>query len=306
MPMGNQLSATARQKNSPSTNRGTTPPPTPLSEAPAPQQNSKPFAAREKLLPRLKLAIRGAKSSSSPSWSPSSSPSHLPSSGYTTQRQHSTGNDGASTPNETPSDEKYHNVIPASSLMTEVQYLSLSLHTESPSEASTITPAIRNVSSPPPPSPPPEVTWSQTVSSPPQSSMGRSFSRPQSSNSSVLLSHPLFPGGTERLERIPAPPVLPSHLNCYQTHRRMLHSPNAQHPVPCSTCGVDDEEARWRCVWCYIRICGQCMEFLHKTKGRDLSLLMMTLDGRNAHHGRDEAENETVSSGEGDDIVQRD
>lgn len=303
MPMGNQFSATARQKSSPSTNRGTTPPPTPLSEAPAPQHDSKPFAAREKLLPRFKLAIRGAKSSSSPSSSPLSSPSHLPSSGYTTLRQPSTGTDGASTPSEIPSDEKYHNVIPAPSLMSEVQYLSLSLHTESPSEASTITPAIRNVSSPPPSSPPPEVTSSQTPSSPPQSSMGQSFSRPQSSNSSVLLSHPLFPGGTERFERIPAPPVLPSHLNCYQTHRRMLQSPNAQYPVPCSTCGVDDVEARWRCVWCYLRICGQCMELLDKTKRRDLSVLMMKLDGGNAHHGSDEVENENVSSGEGNDIV---
>ena len=71
----------------------------------------------------------------------------------------------------------------------------------------------------------------------------------------------------------PQPPLKGIHFNCYTHHRRMLTSPNKIHPVPCMTCGVVEGEIYWTCVWCYLRVCGQCKaEF--SARGRNLDALL--------------------------------
>lgn len=76
----------------------------------------------------------------------------------------------------------------------------------------------------------------------------------------------------------PAPPLTLAHFACYQSHRRMSHSPNVHNPVPCMTCGVESGDARWKCQWCCLRICPACMERLAKIEDRDVARLMQRLE----------------------------
>ena len=72
---------------------------------------------------------------------------------------------------------------------------------------------------------------------------------------------------------VPAPPLTVTHYNCYQSHRRVTFSRNRINPVPCMTCGKTEGEARWKCIWCALRICAACMaEF--DGKNRDLERFM--------------------------------
>ena len=67
-----------------------------------------------------------------------------------------------------------------------------------------------------------------------------------------------------------APPLTVIHYKCYQSHRRILLSRNKVNPVPCMTCGEAEGEARWKCIWCALRICGACMaEFDAKHRSLD-------------------------------------
>ena len=67
-----------------------------------------------------------------------------------------------------------------------------------------------------------------------------------------------------------APPLTVLHYKCYQSHRRILLSRNKVNPVPCMTCGETEGEARWKCIWCALRICGACMaEFDAKHRSLD-------------------------------------
>ena len=67
-----------------------------------------------------------------------------------------------------------------------------------------------------------------------------------------------------------APPLTVIHYKCYQSHRRILLSRNKVNPVPCMTCGEAEGEARWKCIWCALRICGACMaEFDVKHRSLD-------------------------------------
>ena len=76
-----------------------------------------------------------------------------------------------------------------------------------------------------------------------------------------------------------APRLSVTHYKCYQSHRRVLLSRNKFNPVPCMTCGETEGEARWKCVWCALRICGACMaEF--DAKHRDLEKFVAALEKR--------------------------
>ena len=78
---------------------------------------------------------------------------------------------------------------------------------------------------------------------------------------------------------VPAPPLTITHHKCYQSHRRVLLSRNKFNPVPCMTCGETEGEARWKCIWCALRICGVCMaEF--DAKHRDLERFLAGLEKR--------------------------
>ena len=70
-----------------------------------------------------------------------------------------------------------------------------------------------------------------------------------------------------------APPLTVAHYKCYQSHRRVTFSRNKLNPVPCMTCGKTEGEARWKCIWCALRVCAACMaEF--DGKNRNLEKFM--------------------------------
>ena len=72
---------------------------------------------------------------------------------------------------------------------------------------------------------------------------------------------------------VPAPPLTVTHYKCYQSHRRVTFSRNKLNPVPCMTCGKTEGEARWKCIWCALRVCAACMaEF--DMKNRNLEKFM--------------------------------
>ena len=75
---------------------------------------------------------------------------------------------------------------------------------------------------------------------------------------------------------VPAPPLTIIHHQCYQAHKCIISSRNKINPVPCMTCRETKDEARWKCTWCALRICGACMaEF--EAKHRDLGKLIAWL-----------------------------
>ncbi|MCJ1314422.1 hypothetical protein MMC25_008104 [Agyrium rufum] len=74
-----------------------------------------------------------------------------------------------------------------------------------------------------------------------------------------------------------APLVPPSlrivHYDCYQGHRSIKVSNNMFSPVPCMVCGIKDNQLRWKCTFCCLRICGSCVDVLSEDPFRDLRKL---------------------------------
>ncbi|KAK2749774.1 hypothetical protein FQN55_003010 [Onygenales sp. PD_40] len=73
------------------------------------------------------------------------------------------------------------------------------------------------------------------------------------------------------------PPLTKVHFSCYQSHRYFASSNNALYPVPCMTCLKSDQQIRWRCTFCCLRICGECMQTIRKCERRSLKELMECL-----------------------------
>lgn len=102
---------------------------------------------------------------------------------------------------------------------------------------STITPATLRAHSPP----------TASTLSPPLSA--HTSSRPSTSNSQKPSS--IYSPFEKKHTPIPitAPAITPTHMNCYQSHRRILKLPNKHYPVPCMVCKLEDKEQRWKvCV----------------------------------------------------------
>ncbi|KAA8568434.1 hypothetical protein MFRU_012g00020 [Monilinia fructicola] len=80
------------------------------------------------------------------------------------------------------------------------------------------------------------------------------------------LSYSYFPLSPSSLPApgtvLPAPPITSQHLDCYQSHRFMRRSRNNVCPLQCQTCSKADFEQQWKCTWCCLRICGDCMAVL--------------------------------------------
>ncbi|KAL9103566.1 MAG: hypothetical protein Q9163_001404 [Psora crenata] len=75
----------------------------------------------------------------------------------------------------------------------------------------------------------------------------------------------------------PKPPLTRIHYECYVLHRRMPRSSNKLYPVPCMACGTVEGDSYWKCVWCCLRVCGECMaEF--SGRERKLDVLLDWLD----------------------------
>jgi hypothetical protein len=73
-------------------------------------------------------------------------------------------------------------------------------------------------------------------------------------------------------------PLTNLHYSCYQAHRRIAMSRNVYYPVPCMTCHVVNREVRWRCTFCCLRVCAQCIEGIRSCKRRSLKEFMETLE----------------------------
>ncbi|KAL8827987.1 MAG: hypothetical protein Q9191_002856 [Dirinaria sp. TL-2023a] len=83
---------------------------------------------------------------------------------------------------------------------------------------------------------------------------------------------------------IKAPPITSIHYSCYQSHSRVFKLPNKHYPVPCMVCKVDNREQRWKCTWCCLRICTDCMESLKKIEGRTLRDLVRRMEQKRENH----------------------
>ena len=81
-----------------------------------------------------------------------------------------------------------------------------------------------------------------------------------------------------------APAITSIHHDCYQSHSRVFKLPNKHYPVPCMVCKVDNREQRWKCTWCCLRICTDCMESLKKIEGRALRVLVRRLEQKRENH----------------------
>ncbi|MCJ1363188.1 hypothetical protein MMC16_002295 [Acarospora aff. strigata] len=73
------------------------------------------------------------------------------------------------------------------------------------------------------------------------------------------------------------PPLTVAHQYCYHAHRTMQFSRNIYAPVPCMTCYLEDQEPRWKCTWCCLRICRQCLGLLENNRGRELAELVSSV-----------------------------
>jgi len=150
------------------------------------------------------------------------------------------------------------------------------------SDHSTITQGTARPRSPPLTSftlsPPP----SSHALSPPLSS--KTSSRPSTANSQTPSS--IYSPFTRPKTPIPitAPPIELIHFNCYQSHRRVLKLPNKHYPVPCMICKVDNTEQRWKCAWCCLRVCTECMDALRKVEGKDVRVLVRALQEKKENH----------------------
>ncbi|TLS28669.1 hypothetical protein PpBr36_00441 [Pyricularia pennisetigena] len=68
-------------------------------------------------------------------------------------------------------------------------------------------------------------------------------------------------------------PLSRSQLNCFHRHRFMVPTGNANYSLACQTCARADSEDRFRCKFCYLRICAPCRDVLAQNRG-DLDALM--------------------------------
>ncbi|PSS03816.1 hypothetical protein BD289DRAFT_98155 [Coniella lustricola] len=80
----------------------------------------------------------------------------------------------------------------------------------------------------------------------------------------------------ERGTVLSAAPLKTSQLNCMAGHYQFLPSRNQFHPIACQTCGIRDNETRWSCGHCAVRICIDCKEVL-SMNGKDLPALVQML-----------------------------
>ncbi|KAK2057725.1 hypothetical protein LY76DRAFT_515597 [Colletotrichum caudatum] len=78
-------------------------------------------------------------------------------------------------------------------------------------------------------------------------------------------------------------PIKESMFDCYVKHRTMDRTRNRNYALACQTCGKADTEDRYKCQFCYVRMCGSCLQIFNNNR-RDLRKLMAHLES-NPHSG---------------------
>ncbi|CAK7218638.1 hypothetical protein SBRCBS47491_003572 [Sporothrix bragantina] len=94
---------------------------------------------------------------------------------------------------------------------------------------------------------------------------------------------PLFPTGYMTDVVTPdsvfaAPPPSTIQFNCLQRHNDMFRDRNVNYPLSCQACQTFERSMRWRCKWCYLRICSNCRDSLHTHAKHDLARLMTFIE----------------------------
>ncbi|KAJ9195454.1 hypothetical protein DTO164E3_6767 [Paecilomyces variotii] len=84
-----------------------------------------------------------------------------------------------------------------------------------------------------------------------------------------------LPPPPQQLEPVAAP-LSKVHFACYQSHRSMPVANNYWYSVPCMTCRKVDQQSRYRCTFCCLRICGDCFQGLQKCNDRSLAEFLDT------------------------------
>ncbi|KAJ0338810.1 hypothetical protein COL922a_005129 [Colletotrichum nupharicola] len=74
-----------------------------------------------------------------------------------------------------------------------------------------------------------------------------------------------------------ARPIKESMLDCYARHRTVDRTRNRNYALSCQTCGKADTEDRFKCQWCYVRVCASCLTVFNRN-GRDLRQLLTHLE----------------------------
>jgi len=70
-----------------------------------------------------------------------------------------------------------------------------------------------------------------------------------------------------------APPLRPAHYRCFTGHRDLLFSANESYAVACQACGGADNQPRFTCSFCSLRVCRSCRDGLRSCDG-DLARLL--------------------------------
>ncbi|KAL0929549.1 uncharacterized protein CTRU02_215448 [Colletotrichum truncatum] len=89
-------------------------------------------------------------------------------------------------------------------------------------------------------------------------------------------------------------PLKERMLDCYVKHRVMDRTRNRKYALTCQTCGKADTEDRYQCQFCYVRMCGSCLQVFNSNR-RDLRKLMAHLEG-NPHSGGSQKRPATAAS----------
>lgn len=110
-------------------------------------------------------------------------------------------------------------------------------------------------------------------------------SRNNHTHTHTLPSPPAVPLHTNLWTSTAVPPLTLAHHHCYHSHRTMQLSRNVYASVPCMTCYQDDKEPRWKCSWCCLRICRQCLELLENSSDRTVLDILCTLRNKDAYIG---------------------
>ncbi|KAJ0372021.1 hypothetical protein COL26b_009397 [Colletotrichum chrysophilum] len=74
-----------------------------------------------------------------------------------------------------------------------------------------------------------------------------------------------------------ARPIKDSMFDCYARHRTVDRTRNRNYALSCQTCGKADTEDRFKCQWCYVRMCASCLTVFNRN-GRDLRQLLAHLE----------------------------
>lgn len=92
-------------------------------------------------------------------------------------------------------------------------------------------------------------------------------------------------------------PITEKHHQCYSKHATFVWSRNDFQPMACMICSKNDQERKWACVWCYLRICVECSAELMKTPGRDLQAAMQKRAAQATYGGEEYEEIEGLAEG---------